>query len=183
MFTERQFTLQGPSKLYHKYFRNEFGFVKEKAEEDVSKETAPDGDEEKKKDKKPPKTNKTSNNKLLSIRVSKWMKMLEDYPAKVHIKLKKRARKGVPDSYRPLAWKILTGADIMKQENSELIYSKLIKYHIDKRELDTIFKDISRTFTKHVFFEERYGLGQKKLFNVAKGKYFLILVFSHLPCS
>ena len=38
----------------------------------------------------------------------------------------------------------------------------------DKKEIDTIFKDVTRTFTKHEFFEERYGYGQKTLFNVLK---------------
>jgi hypothetical protein len=30
--------------------------------------------------------------------------MLEDYPEKIHIKLKKRCRKGIPDSFRGYAW-------------------------------------------------------------------------------
>lgn len=38
----------------------------------------------------------------------------------------------------------------------------------EKKEADAIFKDISRTFCQHVFFEERYGKGQKTLFDVLK---------------
>lgn len=47
-------------------------------------------------------------------------------------------------------------------------YNKLIKVKGEKKEVDTIFKDVSRTFTKHSLFEEKYGFGQKTLFNVLK---------------
>ena len=106
--------------------------------------------------------------KVQQVRVQKWMMMLEDYPAKVHFKLKKRARKGIPDSYRGQAWKILTGADLTKQENPAINYYNIVKLKAEKKEVDSIFKDISRTFPKHSFFEEKYGLGQKTLFEVLK---------------
>lgn len=55
------------------------------------------------------------------------MKMLEDYPEKVHKKLKKRARKGVPDSYRGAAWKALSCAKQTKEENAVINYHKIVK--------------------------------------------------------
>lgn len=39
-----------------------------------------------------------------NARVFKWKEMLEDYPDKLHPKLKLRARKGIPDSIRGYAW-------------------------------------------------------------------------------
>ncbi len=39
-----------------------------------------------------------------NARVFKWKEMLEEYPEKVHPKLKERCRKGIPDSIRGYAW-------------------------------------------------------------------------------
>ena len=39
-----------------------------------------------------------------NARVFKWKEMLEEYPEKINPKLKKRARKGIPDSIRGYAW-------------------------------------------------------------------------------
>jgi len=47
-------------------------------------------------------------------------------------------------------------------------YTDLWKLKVSKKEADTIFKDISRIFPKHVFFEEKHGVGQKTLFDVLK---------------
>lgn len=33
----------------------------------------------------------------------------------------------------------------------------------------SIFKDITRTFTKHIYFKDKFGKGQGTLFNVLKG--------------
>ena len=87
--------------------------------------------------KSPKKTQskKDDSSKLLAlqnIRLSKWMKMLEDYPEKVHKKLKSRARKGIPDSYRSNAWRILTCSKILQEENESLDFSRIIKMKGDK---------------------------------------------------
>ena len=94
--------------------------------------------------------------------------MLEDYPESVHFKLKKRARKGIPDSFRGIAWKTLTWAALLKEENSNIDYFNLLKIKAEKKDINDIFKDINRTFPKHEYFEEIYGIGQKTLFNVLK---------------
>jgi hypothetical protein len=39
-----------------------------------------------------------------NARVFKWKEMLDVYPEKKIIKLKTRARKGIPDSIRGFAW-------------------------------------------------------------------------------
>jgi hypothetical protein len=41
-----------------------------------------------------------------NARVYKWKEMLEEYPDKIHVKLKKRCRKGIPDSIRGYAWQM-----------------------------------------------------------------------------
>lgn len=38
----------------------------------------------------------------------------------------------------------------------------------DQKTIISIFKDVSRTFPKHIFFRERFGVGQKALFCVLK---------------
>ena len=42
-----------------------------------------------------------------NARVFKWKEMLEDFPEKINTKLKRRCRKGIPDSIRGYAWQIL----------------------------------------------------------------------------
>jgi hypothetical protein len=39
----------------------------------------------------------------------------------------------------------------------------------EKKCMICIFKDITRTFTKHVYFKDKFGKGQGTLFNVLKG--------------
>ena len=94
--------------------------------------------------------------------------MLEDFPEKFHFKLKKRARKGIPDSFRGTAWKTLAWSCLLKEENSSINYYNLLKIKADKKDINDIFKDIHRTFPKHEYFEDMYGIGQKTLFNVLK---------------
>jgi len=109
--------------------------------------------------------------------------MLEDYPKKIHPKLKSRARKGIPDSFRGTAWKSLACIEQMKMEHDTLDYKAIIQetgndkgagfYPITRLltvfvDIDSIMKDINRTFPKHSFFHERLGKGQKSLFNVLK---------------
>lgn len=53
--------------------------------------------------------------------------MLEDYPKKFHSKLKNRARKGIPDSFRGIAWKKLANIDKIKKEHIGVTYKDLVK--------------------------------------------------------
>lgn len=91
-------------------YRTQYGFVKGTADENEAKNTTLDGPAEGiiTPEDKAKHSGKAPSGKVDKIRLDKWMKMLEDYPDKVHFKLKKRARKGIPDSYRATAWKILT---------------------------------------------------------------------------
>jgi len=43
--------------------------------------------------------------------------MLEQYPFKIHNKLKERGRKGIPDSFRGYAWCLLSDVSLVKDRN------------------------------------------------------------------
>ncbi|CAI2366573.1 unnamed protein product [Moneuplotes crassus] len=151
--------------------KNKYGFVKDITfEEQVSRLTEAEEDEKEGKPRSALQNKKLSEKEtnLQNIRLSKWMKMLEVYPDEVHPKLKSRARKGIPDYYRATAWRVLTCVKRLQEENESLDYFRIIKVKGEKKEIDTIFKDVTRTFSKHSFFEEKYGFGQKTLFNVLK---------------
>lgn len=45
--------------------------------------------------------------KQQNARVFKWKEMLDEYPDKKNVKLKSRARKGMPDAIRGFAWQLL----------------------------------------------------------------------------
>jgi uncharacterized protein YpuA (DUF1002 family) len=49
-----------------------------------------------------------------NARVSKWKEMLEQFPFKLHNKLKSRGRKGIPDSFRNYAWCLLSDVNSVK---------------------------------------------------------------------
>ena len=53
--------------------------------------------------------------------------MLEDYPTKVHSKVKTRARKGIPDAIRGNVWKTLAWIQEIKEENKSVNYYDLVK--------------------------------------------------------
>ena len=59
--------------------------------------------------------------------------MLEDFPDKIHSKLKSRARKGIPDSFRGIAWKTLANIDKTQEENSSIKYLDLIQQESQKK--------------------------------------------------
>ncbi|CAI2359782.1 unnamed protein product [Moneuplotes crassus] len=117
-----------------------------------------------------------SDKKTQYVRIKKWQRMLETYPYKggkkkdtykVHSKLKSRARKGIPDSFRGTAWKTLACIEEVKEENSSVTYFDLFNEE-SKKDIDSIMKDISRTFPNHCFFKKKFGRGQKALFNVLR---------------
>ncbi len=91
-------------------------------------------------------------------------------------KLKERTRKGIPDSLRGLIWQIY--ADVDKYRNNESnvnannantnnisytnanVYSALVSEEESDLETESvILRDIDRTFPKHSFFKDKYGLG------------------------
>ena len=99
-----------------------------------------------------------------NARAEKWNKMLsnfDDYYKNNFEKLKERTRKGIPDSLRGLIWQIF--ADINKYRNDEK-YANLYNNLISEEESDletesVILRDIDRTFPKHTFFKDKYGIG------------------------
>ena len=86
---------------------------------------------------------------------------------KANRKLKSRARKGIPDSIRGVAWPILAGVEhiipecyIENGERSKKEWMKdLLKRKLDRNQLITIFNDIPRTLPSHVYFAESQGSG------------------------
>ena len=104
----------------------------------------------------------------LNEKVEKWTQMLNDYTTystKKYQKLKARARKGVPDSLRGLAWKKF--ASISKYYKPNL-YSSLLnnKNDINDEVEAVILKDLDRTFPLNFHFTEKYGEGQRSLYHV-----------------
>ncbi|CDW71133.1 tbc protein [Stylonychia lemnae] len=103
-----------------------------------------------------------------NARLYKWKEMLEDYPEKLHVKLKLRCRKGIPDSFRGYAWQILIqGQKHLNKEKSQY-FKSLLEQGGERKTIVSIFKDVSRTFPQHVFFKDKFGVGQKALFCVLK---------------
>ncbi len=100
-----------------------------------------------------------------NARSEKWNKMLSNYDLfykNNYNKMKERTRKGIPDSLRGLIWQLF--ADINKYRNDEKyknLYSTLV--NDEESDLETeavILRDIDRTFPKHTFFKDKYGIGQ-----------------------
>ncbi len=69
---------------------------------------------------------------------------------KTHVKLKSRARKGIPDSIRGIAWPILAGTENIipseYQESGKQEWMRdLLRQKLDRKLLIDIFNDIPRT--------------------------------------
>jgi len=73
-------------------------------------------------------------------------------------------RRGIPSEIRGEAWKVITGANLLKFKNQG-VYELLLKKKSDVEEY--LFRDIDRTFPGHKFFKKD-GNGQQALFNVLK---------------
>ena len=102
----------------------------------------------------------------LNIRLEKWDYMLNNYDDfyKNHFaKLKKRTRKGIPDSIRGYAWQKIINLDEFYEKD---LYQDLNEQEPDKSVETIIIKDIDRTFPKCSFFKEKYGGGQRQLYKV-----------------
>ena len=129
---------------------DQFGFLKSKEEE-----KDPHKKEEKQKQLL-----------LINSRTEKWIYMLQHYDIfinKKYNKLKKRTRKGIPDNLRSNVWQLF--AEIKKYYKKDL-YQELLNQQIDKKTEDIIIKDLDRTYPSCQMFSDKYGGGQRKLFNV-----------------
>jgi hypothetical protein len=85
----------------------------------------------------------------------KWVKMVNSW-ARTQAKhadgkLKRRIRKGIPDSLRAAVWPRLTGADKLVKDHPDTYESYRNKWSKDQ---DTIQRDIARTFPNHILFRD-----------------------------
>ena len=108
-----------------------------------------------------------------NVKLKEWLEItpyFENYMKKNRNKLKKKIRKGIPDSLRGDIWMKISGTDKLRQ-GREKLYNDLIS-RIQKNEVlkipdeETIIKDLNRTFPKNLLFMNRLGEGQRKLFRV-----------------
>lgn len=105
-------------------------------------------------------------------REAKWVKMVADWERTIATKqdkVKRRIRKGIPDSMRAAVWPRLAGAlELMKAPASSSsspaaaktgpgVYARYA--HLPSKEQDTIARDIARTFPHHVLFRDQNPSG------------------------
>eukprot|EP00808_Paulinella_micropora_P004590 g30733.t1 len=106
-------------------------------------------------------------------RERKWRDMLADWPRTLRNRqevVKRRARKGVPDSLRAKAWLAFAGASVdlsAERRDQPGLYVSLLQK--ESKFSYTIQKDVSRTFPRHILFlENKKGrsIGKEALYNV-----------------
>eukprot|EP01133_Synstelium_polycarpum_P007641 gene7641-8940_t len=100
-------------------------------------------------------------------RAQKWNKMMARWSpdGRQPSKLKERARKGIPDRVRGRAWCLMAQTDSVYKLHPSL-FDNLVD-QTSKSEL-VIDLDVNRASRNHIYFRERYGIGQVILFNVLK---------------
>lgn len=108
-------------------------------------------------------------------RERKWIEMIEhwnDYMTGKFDIIKRRCRKGIPDSLRGRAWKHLCGAffhmHIGKNKN---VFDIVSQQPADPKYIDEIKKDLDRQFPEHELFSRQtpYGVkGKEDLFILLK---------------
>ena len=96
------------------------------------------------------------------------MPNLELYIKNNKKKLKKKIRKGIPDSLRGEVWFKISGTEKICREK---LYKEYI-YRLNENEMikipdeAVIIKDLHRTFPKNLLFLNRLGEGQRSLFRI-----------------
>jgi len=107
--------------------------------------------------------------------MEKWNEMVKNfdkYYAENFTKLKERIRKGIPDCFRGYVWQYLGGVQkYLLNEANKGLFNRLLNEENNGTSLEDenlILRDIDRTFPKHTFFKDKYGLGQRSLFNVLR---------------
>jgi ecotropic viral integration site 5 protein len=117
-------------------------------------------------------------------RENKWLRMWKKWSkvsTKRKEKLKRRIRKGIPDSLRPMVWPHLAGAVEAKAELGQdgQVFETLVSSQVDHETEIQIKKDKVRTMQSHVMFRNKtteamvnldtdQGIGQMVLFKVLK---------------
>lgn len=108
-------------------------------------------------------------------RVMKWMNMLKDWKRfceKNPKVVKRRIRKGIPDSLRGRVWFLLLSSDVCADIYYQR-YNTLAEIPPDPkdetlREGGVIDRDIGRTFPEHAHFCTDHGVGQNSLSRVLR---------------
>lgn len=94
--------------------------------------------------------------------MEKWNQMLKNFDQfykNDFDKLKSRARKGIPDCLRGFVWQYLGKVNQMIESNPGYYVGLLNDDKINLEDESIILRDIDRTFPKHSFFKDKYGLG------------------------
>jgi len=107
---------------------------------------------------------------LWTSRERKWIKMTKNWGKyEASEKLKRRIRKGIPDSVRALVWAAFVGINPKIKEQPNLYRTLLAR---ESEHSDTISRDINRTFPEHILFRDENSsgksMGREALFNVLK---------------
>jgi len=99
----------------------------------------------------------------------KWVEMTKRWTRfRDSSTLQRRVRKGVPDAIRGKAWSLMLGVENYdKRKRSKRTYSDMMKLSAGHWE-EEIYRDVYRTFPRHVLFAEKGGDGQIWLGNVLK---------------
>jgi hypothetical protein len=110
-------------------------------------------------------------------RTRKWLKMIKDwdrFAALKPAKLKRRIRKGIPDSVRGVVWQKLIRTNVWTEKYPDAMNTDLIR-NVSKDLSDDIRKDIDRTYPRHELFCDEGGMGQSSLQKI------LLLYAAHDP--
>lgn len=98
-------------------------------------------------------------------RAEKWMRMIKKgFPFLYKYrkaKLKRRVRKGIPDTIRSVAWYNLSGAEGFRSKLPPI--ANIDTDSLTERVVDEIERDVDRTFPRHFLFQEKDGIGQRSL--------------------
>ncbi|XP_067944391.1 TBC1 domain family member 10A-like [Watersipora subatra] len=103
-------------------------------------------------------------------REKKWLEMIYNWDfwmSKRFATVRKRCRKGIPESLRGRAWQYLSCAHKLQEDNKKMFKIYLTQRIASKQEIE-IKNDLHRTFPNHGMFAEDGGLGQKHLYEVLR---------------
>ena len=94
--------------------------------------------------------------------MEKWNYMIKNYNDFYKNKfdiIKARSRKGIPDCLRGFVWQNLARVQNYLDKYPGLYHSLLTNDKVDSEDVNIILRDIGRTFPRHTFFKDEYGLG------------------------
>ena len=110
--------------------------------------------------------------KILEVereRSKKWIKMFSAWDSyfvdgKVSEKLRRRIYKGIPDSIRGTAWKMMLNIEHVAKAG---VYARFKRIALDNSpDIRQIDLDVNRTNRDHIMFRDRFSIKQQALFNV-----------------